>query len=199
MVLGLLANVTPSVESLGWSFTLQLIFFVRTAVLRKLFDIRFSYRHCNFSSVCPLVKMALKTKVGQASSPHINRPWMSDSASSKRMYTCINMHGICVHKNPNMGWLKLVNNVFIIKHKPSKTEFDVGIRILRSSVRGVFHSILLLYFNSRINKDYWLIDWLIDWLITLTVNQTRGRRFSHFKRKYTYSRSPLREPLISTQ
>jgi len=33
----------------------------RTAVLRKLFDIRFSYKHCNFSHVCLLVKMALKT------------------------------------------------------------------------------------------------------------------------------------------
>ena len=105
---------------------------------------------------------------------------MSDSASSKHMYTCINMHGICVHKNPTMCWLKLV------KHRSSRNEFDVGIRILHSSTRGVFHSTLLLYFNWRINKDYWLIDWLI----ALTVNQTTGgRRFSHFKRKYTYSRS----------
>ena len=35
--------------------------FLRTAVLRKLFDIRFSYNHCHFSSVCLLVKMASKT------------------------------------------------------------------------------------------------------------------------------------------
>ena len=26
--------------------------FLRTAVLRKLFDFRFSYKHCNFSRVC---------------------------------------------------------------------------------------------------------------------------------------------------
>ena len=31
------------------------------AVLRKLFDITFSYKHCNFSQVCLLVKMASKT------------------------------------------------------------------------------------------------------------------------------------------
>ena len=31
------------------------------AVLRKLFDIRFSYKHCNFSRGCLLVKMASKT------------------------------------------------------------------------------------------------------------------------------------------
>ena len=39
-------------------FSLQLIFFFRTAVLRKLF---FSYQHCNFSGGCLLVKMAFKT------------------------------------------------------------------------------------------------------------------------------------------
>ena len=43
------------------SFSLQVIFMVRTAVLRKLFDIRFSYKHCNFSRVCLFVKMASKT------------------------------------------------------------------------------------------------------------------------------------------
>ena len=36
-------------------------YFFRTAVLRKLFDIRFSYNHCNFSRVCLLVKVASKT------------------------------------------------------------------------------------------------------------------------------------------
>ena len=43
------------------SFSLQLIFFFRKADLRKVFDIRFSYKHCNFSHVCLLVKMASKT------------------------------------------------------------------------------------------------------------------------------------------
>ena len=48
------------------SFAAQLqftvhIFFFRIAILRKLFDIRFSYKHCNFSRVCLLVKMASKT------------------------------------------------------------------------------------------------------------------------------------------
>ena len=50
---------------LGQSFALQLQFttdsFFRTAVLRKVFDITFSYKHCNFSQVCLLVKMASKT------------------------------------------------------------------------------------------------------------------------------------------
>ena len=35
--------------------------FLRTEVLRKLFDFRFTYKHCNFSRVCLLVKMASKT------------------------------------------------------------------------------------------------------------------------------------------
>ena len=43
------------------SLSLQLIFFFKTAVLRKLFEIRFSYKHCNFSHVCLVVKMASKT------------------------------------------------------------------------------------------------------------------------------------------
>ena len=50
---------------LGQSFALQLQFTIdilfRTAILRKLFDIRFSYKHCNFSYVCLLVNMASKT------------------------------------------------------------------------------------------------------------------------------------------
>ena len=36
-------------------------FFIKKAVMRKLFDIRFSYKHCSFSRVCLLVKMASKT------------------------------------------------------------------------------------------------------------------------------------------
>ena len=64
MVLGLLAHVTP------WNFFKRILrsealvytsYFFRTAVLRKLFDIRFSYNHCNFSRVCLLVKMPSKT------------------------------------------------------------------------------------------------------------------------------------------
>ena len=39
------------------SFSLQLIIFFWTAVLGKLFDVRFSYKHCNFSHVCLLVKI----------------------------------------------------------------------------------------------------------------------------------------------
>ena len=38
--------------------------FIRTAVLRKLFYIRFSYKHCNFLQVCLPVKMASKTVRG---------------------------------------------------------------------------------------------------------------------------------------
>ena len=64
--LGLLAHGTPSFffskilrsEALVYN---SYIFFFRTAVLRQLFDIRFSYKHCNFSRVYLLVKMASKT------------------------------------------------------------------------------------------------------------------------------------------
>ena len=36
----------------------------RTAILEKLFDIIFSYKHCNFSRGCLLVKMASKSVTG---------------------------------------------------------------------------------------------------------------------------------------
>ena len=58
------ARVRPQ-NFLGQSFALLLSFTIdilfRTAILWKLFDIRFSYNHCNFSCVCLLVKMASKT------------------------------------------------------------------------------------------------------------------------------------------
>ena len=64
MVLGLLVHVTPSNffsrilrnEALGYKS-----YFFGTAILRKLFEIRFSYKHCNFARVCLLVKMASET------------------------------------------------------------------------------------------------------------------------------------------
>ena len=50
---------------LGQPFALQLQFtidiFFSTAVLRKFFNIGFSYKHCNFLHICLLVKMASKT------------------------------------------------------------------------------------------------------------------------------------------
>ena len=45
--------------ALSLKFTIDIVF--RTAVLRKLFNIRFSYKQCNFARVCLLVKMASKT------------------------------------------------------------------------------------------------------------------------------------------
>ena len=39
----------------------QFFIFFSTAVLRNLIDIGFTYKHCNFSHVCLLVKMATKT------------------------------------------------------------------------------------------------------------------------------------------
>ena len=50
-----------SVESLGVRLQFTIHIFLRTAVLRILFDIRFSSKHCDFSRVCLLVKKASKT------------------------------------------------------------------------------------------------------------------------------------------
>ena len=67
VALRLLVHVTPSIffNRILWREALVYkninYILIRTAVLRKLFDIRFSYKHCNFSCVCLLVKMASKT------------------------------------------------------------------------------------------------------------------------------------------
>ena len=47
------------------SFSLQFTYFFRKAVLQKLFNIRFSYKQCNFSCGCLLVKRASKTVIRQ--------------------------------------------------------------------------------------------------------------------------------------
>ena len=52
-------NFEKLLHSVTILFTIDIFF--RTAVLRKLFDFRFSYKHCNFSHVCLLVKMASQT------------------------------------------------------------------------------------------------------------------------------------------
>ena len=64
MVLGLLVHVTASIffrRILRSEALLYKSYFFRAAVLRTLFEFRFSYDHCNFLRVCLLVKMASKT------------------------------------------------------------------------------------------------------------------------------------------
>ena len=55
-------------------FLSAILCFVALAVLRKLFDIRFSYKHCNFSQVCLLVKMASKTMRGSICKINFSSP-----------------------------------------------------------------------------------------------------------------------------
>ena len=64
VALGLLVHVTSSNgfrRILRSEALVYKSYFFRTAVIRKLFDISFSYIHCNFSRVCLLVKMVTKT------------------------------------------------------------------------------------------------------------------------------------------
>ena len=63
VVLGHLAHIKPSVFFSRILRSEDLVYnsyFFRTAILRKLFDIRFLYKHCNFSRGCLSVKMPLK-------------------------------------------------------------------------------------------------------------------------------------------
>ena len=73
-------------NSLLCGLSLQFIFFFRTGVFKtKLFDIRFSYKRCNFSRGCLLVKMASKT-VTRSIRPS-NRPVVSWSKKGKDKVT----------------------------------------------------------------------------------------------------------------
>ena len=47
----------------GESLVYNSYIFFRTAVLRKLLNLKFSYKHCNFSRGCLLVKMASKAVI----------------------------------------------------------------------------------------------------------------------------------------
>ena len=57
--LGLLALVTPSILFSRILRSEALVYY--SYFFQKLFDTRFSYKHCNFTRVWPLVKMASKT------------------------------------------------------------------------------------------------------------------------------------------
>ena len=64
MVLGLLTHVTPLISFSRFLRSEALVYnsyFFRTAILRKLFDFRFSHKHCNFARLCLLFKTASKT------------------------------------------------------------------------------------------------------------------------------------------
>ena len=65
--------------------------FFPIAVLWKLFDIRFSYTHCNFSRVCLPVKMALKTVTSPLSKPlHAYQELSNASPPSEWKYKFLN-------------------------------------------------------------------------------------------------------------
>ena len=76
---------------LGQSFALYLQFTIdilfRTAVLRQLFDIRLSYKHCNLSHVCLLVKMASKTLTR---SINCQIPGQNDASCPRKGTKCMN-------------------------------------------------------------------------------------------------------------
>ena len=65
------------------------VFFFITAVLRKLFEIRFSYNICNFSRICLLVKMASKT-VTRSTDRTTHEVYISFQISQRVFFFCLN-------------------------------------------------------------------------------------------------------------
>ena len=95
MVLGLLTHVTPSIFFCRIIRSEALVensyFFFRTVVLRKLFEIRFSYKHCHFSRVCLLVKMASKTVTRSIKISSIKFSVETDKKCFPWFYTVLNV------------------------------------------------------------------------------------------------------------
>ena len=138
-VLGLLAHVTPSiflVERLGVKLTIHIFF--RTTVLRKLFDIRFSYKHCNFSDVCLLVKMASKTVTRSIGD---DNDWQQNAEQSKKdmyilwtsyqlniticySYYCINTY-LFSPKTLEGSKLRQISNLAFIVPRPCRSSGQV--------------------------------------------------------------------------
>ena len=117
-------------------FTIDILF--RTAVLRKLFDIRFSYKHCNFSRVCLLVKMASKTvtrsmikmRKTEKNAIVIEAATLSYRASYRRVQK--NLSKSLNLKSPLKGHLSVVCCFFrfIPLKTTSFTQFSTALKIL---------------------------------------------------------------------
>ena len=54
-------RIKMTIFNTPYCFVLFFFFFSEQAVLRKFLDIRFLFKHCNFSRCCLLFKMASKT------------------------------------------------------------------------------------------------------------------------------------------
>ena len=109
------------------SFSLQFIFFSRTAVLQKLFDIGFSYKHCNYSRVCILVKMASKT---------VTKSFVSSSLPTKlleRFYTVYAEFMLIQSSVKTTPWLNIKNHTS---------------KMVSSSFSNCYSSFFLLFYRT---------------------------------------------------
>ena len=115
--------------------------FSKTAVLQKLFDIRFSYKHCNFSRVCLLVKMASKTVTRSTHSALSARAsGFRENARLPRLYEPNQslFSGFCTRniREKTKDYLNMSNknllhrNLDLIKSKPM-----LVVRILNNSLK----------------------------------------------------------------
>ena len=147
MVLGLQAHVTPSIffsKILRSDALVYNSYFFRTVVLRKLFDIRFSNKHCNFSRVCLLVKVASKTvtrsmikmRKTEKNAIVIEAATLSHRASYRRVQK--NLSKSLNLKSPLKGHLSVVCCFFrfIPLKTTSFTQFSTALKVLLRKMHG---------------------------------------------------------------
>ena len=125
MVLGLLVHLTPLIffSRILWSEALVYkSYFFQKSRLRKLLDIRFSYKHCNFSRVCLLVKMASKTVIRSICHGLIiifksqTTPVLIENIFLKLRYSWI--YSLCAHhsENPYLWITSFNGQIYFICH-----------------------------------------------------------------------------------
>ena len=88
----------------------------KTAVLRKLFDVRFSCNHCNFSRICLLVKMASKTVTGSIIFLYAVRPRYAN------YLPCVSIFKV----RPLVGQEKVHNASQCVRFIPDKPQLILG-------------------------------------------------------------------------
>ena len=104
-------------------------YFFRTAVLLKLSDIRFSYKHCNVSRVCLLVKMASKTVT--RSMDHSERFWIKLRKYKYKQTDCLGVKSRTWNAFNLSPVKSRIRARFLSKRPFTKFEAKIGLFIRR--------------------------------------------------------------------
>ena len=119
-------NRIPRSEALVYN---SYIFFLRTAVLRKLYEIRFSFKHCNFSRFCLPVKTASKTVITTIKKPYKQKRTSAQVSECfynlklRNVYTTLSQYYLQENKNSAIN--NLIHGFFVISVGTGQLHFQI--------------------------------------------------------------------------